>query len=121
VLDVNPDAVAVGVGLGVVELNVLLLFEHPLFRASRDVSAIGTHRNRKNGTFIFYFKIGTRSCRHFQRTPEAFWFISSLKKRPTVPRSTLRSGKIVSKRKTGESELSFKNISMIDVLGLFSH
>jgi 2-polyprenyl-6-methoxyphenol hydroxylase-like FAD-dependent oxidoreductase len=107
-VDVDPDAAAAGLGLGVVELNVLLLFEHALFRASRDVSAIGTHKNRKNGTFIFYFKLAQGHAAISREFPERFWFISSLKKRPTVPRSTLRSGKIISKRKTGEPQLPFK-------------
>jgi len=83
VLDVEPDAVAVGVGLGlgVVELNGLLLFEHALFRARRDVSAIGTQRNRKNGKFIFYFKLAQDHAAISRELPER-WFIFSLNKTP---------------------------------------
>jgi hypothetical protein len=71
VLDVDPDA-AVGVGVGVVELNVLLLFKHALFRASRDVRAIGTQKNRKNGAFIFYFKLAQGHSAISRELPERF-------------------------------------------------
>jgi hypothetical protein len=46
--DVDPDAVVVGAGVVVVELNGLLLFEHAVFRATKDASARSEHENRKN-------------------------------------------------------------------------